>query len=117
MRSQTCWSREHLRAARLGRQTGNRTNRSPIRYTFSVEMLSAPKRRVAIVFVGLLMLSTLWAEAEEQIGSMYVSAAFIAPWQNGVTGETYQTYVAAPGGVSWGWTVTPFCQGAMNAAE
>ena len=67
-------------------------------------MLSESKRCVAIVFVSLLMLlSTRWAEADEQIGSIYVSAAFIAPWQNGVTAETYQTYVAAPGGVSWGW--------------
>jgi hypothetical protein len=75
-----------------------------IRYIVSAEMLSGPKRCVAIMFVGLLMLSTQWAEAEERVGSTYVSVGFIAPWQSGVTDETHQTYVAAPGGVSWGWT-------------
>lgn len=42
------------------------------------------------------------ASAEERTGQLFVTAGLTLPQQGGLTGETYQTYVRAPGGRTLG---------------
>ena len=41
--------------------------------------------------------------AQEEAGAFYLQGGVMFPHQDGVTGESSQTYVAAPGGTTTGW--------------
>ncbi len=45
------------------------------------------------------------AQAQERPGSVYATGGVTVSHQSGVSGETRQAYVAAPGGTVLGWTV------------
>jgi hypothetical protein len=44
------------------------------------------------------------AAAQDRSGG-FITGALAAPYQQGITGESHQTYRAAPGGVTRGWSV------------
>ena len=60
-------------------------------------------RLAAFTMVALSPLRS--ATAQEQAGSWYVMGGAAAVHQDGLSGESSQTYVGAPGGTSWGWWV------------
>jgi hypothetical protein len=43
------------------------------------------------------------ASAEERTGQLFVMAGLTMPQQGGLSGESYQTYLRAPGGRTLGW--------------
>jgi len=58
-----------------------------------------------IAFAATSVIANDQVQAQERPGSFYSTAGVTFSHQHGVSGETYQTYVAAPGGTSRGWIV------------
>jgi hypothetical protein len=60
---------------------------------------------MAIIMMSVVVGSAAPAPAQEQAGTVYVQGGAAFPHQSGVTGESGQTYLAAPGGTTTGWTL------------
>lgn len=60
--------------------------------------------RRAACLACILVLPVQVAHGQERPGSGYVMGGVAVPYQKGITGEDYQTYVSAPGGTTWNWT-------------
>jgi hypothetical protein len=66
-------------------------------------------RILVVSLLAVLSASTATAQPSsqaEQPGRVYLGAAIVQSRAPGETGESTQTYSAAPGGPSWGWSIT-----------
>lgn len=75
-----------------------------MRLSVGVGAASRPLGRcLSVLMVGAAMVRG--ASAEERTGQLFVTGGLTLPQQSGLSGETYQTYLRAPGGRTRGWVL------------
>ncbi len=64
-----------------------------------------PKPPLPVILLGLITIAATPARAQERPGAVYVTGAVTVVHEDGLTGESSQVYVTAPGGTTRGWSV------------